>query len=533
MLIADPAGAPVNTAAIPARACRREWVGLAAIALPCLLYSMDLTVLDLAVPSLSMDLRPSSTQLLWIIDIYGFFVAGSLVTMGTLGDRIGRRRMLLIGAAAFAVASVLAAFSTSAGMLIATRAVLGLAGATVAPSTLSLIRNMFLDPKQRTVAIGVWTSSYSAGAVIGPPLGGFLLEHFWWGSVFLISVPVMALLLILGPILLPEFRDPEAGRPDLSSAVLSVAAVLGVVYGLKQIAAHGAGWLPALSVAAGLALAIVFVRRQRRLADPLIDLRLFRTRAFSASLAAYMLSTFVVFGSYVFIAQYLQLVLGLSPMKAGLWSIPFALGFVVGSMLSPVLARHMRPAFVMGVGLVISAAGFVALAQVDGDAGPAIIAWSTIVLSLGLSPVFTLANDIIIGVAPPERAGAASAISETCSELGGALGIAILGSVGTAIYRGAMAGSALDGIPRETAVAARDTLGGAVAAAGQLPGGGTALLAMAREAFTDGLQVIAMTCALVVMAMAVLVLVSLRRLRASSEVAARSVGAVDGALADT
>src|SRR5437867_943986 len=225
----------------PAVAGRREWIGLAVIALPCLLYSMDLTVLNLAVPSLSADLKPSSTQLLWIIDIYGFLVAGSLITMGTLGDRIGRRRMLLIGAAAFGAASAVAAFSTSAGMLIATRAVLGVAGATLAPSTMSLIRNMFLDPKQRAVAIGVWISSFSAGAVIGPPLGGFLLEYFWWGSVFLVSVPMMVLLLVLGPILLPEFRDPDAGRPDLLSAVLSVAAVLAVIYGLKQIAAHGVG----------------------------------------------------------------------------------------------------------------------------------------------------------------------------------------------------------------------------------------------------------------------------------------------------
>src|SRR6188474_2903990 len=191
------------------RAGRREWLGLAVIALPCVLYSMDLTVLELAVPRLSADLKPTAAQLLWILDIYGFLVAGSLITMGTLGDRIGRRRLLMIGAAAFGVASVIAAFSTSAEMLIATRALLGLAGATLAPSTLSLIRNMFLDQQQRTVAIGIWISSYSVGAAIGPLVGGILLEHFWWGSVFLIGVPVMVLLLVVGPMLLPEFRDPE------------------------------------------------------------------------------------------------------------------------------------------------------------------------------------------------------------------------------------------------------------------------------------------------------------------------------------
>ncbi|HXL05358.1 MAG TPA: MFS transporter [Gemmatimonadales bacterium] len=482
------------------------------IALPCLLYSMDLTVLNLAVPSLSEDLKPSSTELLWIIDIYGFLVAGSLITMGTLGDRIGRRRLLLIGAVAFGIASVLAAFSTSAHMLIASRAVLGLAGATLAPSTMSLIRNMFFDPQQRSFAIGVWISSYSAGAVIGPPLGGFLLEYFWWGSVFLISVPMMVLVLVLGPILLPESRDPAGGRADPLSAGLSVAAVLGVIYGLKQIAAHGLGWAPALSIAAALALGVVFVRRQRGLADPLIDLRLFRAPGLSASLATYLLATFAVFGPYVFIAQYLQLVLGLSPMRAGLWSMPFALGFVAGSMVSPILARRIRPAVLMTGGLIVSALGFLALSQV-GVSSLALVVTSTVVFSLGLSPVFTLANDIIIGTAPPERAGAAAGVSETCSELGGALGIAILGSIGTAIYRAAMTAAVPAGIPTPLAEAARGTLGGALAAARQLPDVGPAMLDTARHAFTSGLRVTGAISALIMIAMAVLVARSLRHVR--------------------
>src|ERR1700704_3524451 len=225
--------------ALAPRATRREWIGLAVIALPCLLYAMDLTVLNLAVPKLSADLKPTSSQLLWIIDIYGFMTAGSLITMGTLGDRIGRRRLLLIGAAAFGVASVLAAFSTSAVMLIATRAILGIAGATLVPSTLSLIRNMFADPAQRTFAIGVWITSYSVGGAIGPLLGGVMLQHFWWGSVFLLAVPVMVLLLVVGPFLLPEFRG-ESRRPlDLRSAALSLIAVLSVIYGMKLIAQDG------------------------------------------------------------------------------------------------------------------------------------------------------------------------------------------------------------------------------------------------------------------------------------------------------
>src|SRR5688500_14228560 len=249
-----------NTVA-PPRAGRREWIGLGVIALPCLLYSMDLTVLNLAVPHLTADLKPSSSQLLWIVDIYGFVVAGSLITMGTLGDRIGRRRLLMIGAAAFGVASVLAAFSTSAGMLIATRAVLGVAGATLAPSTLSLIRNMFLDPRQRTQAIGIWITSFSVGGAIGPLAGGVVLEFFWWGAVFLLAVPVMAFLLVLGPRFLPEYRDPDAGRPDLASAALSLAAVLAMIFGLKQMAQDGLAWLPALSIVAGLAIGRAFVWR--------------------------------------------------------------------------------------------------------------------------------------------------------------------------------------------------------------------------------------------------------------------------------
>ena len=266
------------------KAGRREWIGLGVIALPCLLYSMDLTVLNLAVPHLSADLKPSASQLLWIVDIYGFMIAGALITMGTLGDRIGRRKLLMIGAVAFGAASVLAAFSTTAEMLIAARALLGLSAATLAPSTLSLIRNMFLDPKERTFAIGIWISSFSAGGAIGPLVGGVLLTFFWWGSVFLIAVPLMVLLLVLAPLLLPEFRDPAAGRLDLASAALSLVSVLAAIYGLKHAAEAGFDAVTVSSIAGGLVVGAIFVWRQRRLADPLIDLSLFRSPAFSASL---------------------------------------------------------------------------------------------------------------------------------------------------------------------------------------------------------------------------------------------------------
>ena len=497
------------------RAGRREWIGLAVIALPCMLYSMDLTVLNLAVPQISEDLKPSSSQLLWIVDIYGFLIAGSLITMGTLGDRIGRRRLLLIGAAAFGAASVLAAFSTSAEMLIATRALLGIAGATLAPSTLSLIRNMFLDPGQRTFAIGVWVTSYSVGGAIGPLLGGILLEYFWWGSVFLLGVPIMVLLLVLGPVLLPEFRDPEAGRLDLLSAAQSLAAVLLVIYGLKKLAEDGPGWPPALSILAGLAVGVLFVHRQRTLTHPLIELQLFRVPAFNASLAAYTLGTLVAFGVYIFIAQYLQLVLGLSPLQAGLATVPSMAAFIVGSMVVPAIARRVRPAYLMGAGMVIAAVGFGMLTQVDRTSGLAVLITGSIIYSLGISPVVILATDLIVGTAPVERAGAASAISETSSELGGALGIAIFGSIGTAVYRLAMWDAVPGSVPPEAMEAARSTLGGAVAVAEQLPRHLSAkLLGTARAAFTQAFELTAAISAAVSLVTAIGVMVLLRRVRA-------------------
>lgn len=496
------------------RAGRREWIGLGVIALACLLYVMDLSVLYLAVPSLTRDLQPSSSELLWITDIYGFLVAGFLITMGTLGDRIGRRRVLMIGAAGFGAASLLAAFSTSAEMLIGARALLGIAGATIAPSTLSLIRNMFHDARQRTTAISMWGAAFAAGGPIGEMTGGLLLESFWWGSVFLINVPVMALLLILGPRLLPEFRDPGAGRLDLTSALMSLAAVLAVIYGLKEIAQDGLGLPPGLVILAGFSVGVAFVRRQKRLADPLIDLRLFRVPKFSVSVASNTLTGFIAFGTFLFVAQYLQLVLGLTPLEAALWSLPASLGVVVSSLLAPVVSGLVRPAFGVAGGLMVTAIGLGILTQVDVDSGLGLVVVGSTVFSVGLGPVFILATDLIVGTAPPERAGAASAISETGAEFGGALGIALLGSIGTAVYRGALVDAVPVGVPPIVATAARDTLGGALAAARGLPeDSGAALLEVAREAFVQGLHVAVLTGAVVGVAIAILVAIRLRDVR--------------------
>jgi DHA2 family multidrug resistance protein-like MFS transporter len=353
---------------------------------------------------------------------------------------------------------------------------------------------MFRDPKQRTTAIGFWIAAYSAGSAIGPVLGGVLLEFFWWGSVFLIGVPVMGLLLILGPRTLPEYRDPNARRLDLRSAAMSLLAILAVVYGLKEIAQDGIAAVPVVTIVAGVLLGIVFVRRQLHVDSPIIDVRLFRIRSFSASLGTYLLGIFVVVGYFLFIAQYLQLVLGLSPLEAAIWSLPSAVGFTVGSITAPKIIHRFRPSVIMGTGMAIAAVGTALLLGLGLDRGTGllIIVVASIVMSLGLAPVITLATELIVGSAPPEQAGAATGMSETSGELGGALGIAILGSVGTAVYRTEIAASLPSGIPAEAAEAARDTLGGAVAIAQTLPDAvGAALVAAAQTAFVDAIHLVA------------------------------------------
>jgi DHA2 family multidrug resistance protein-like MFS transporter len=437
------------------------------------------------------------------MDAYGFLMAGLLLTMGALGDRIGRRRLLLIGAAAFGAASVLAAYAPTAELLILARALLGVGGATLAPSTLALLRGMFTDTTQRRAAIGVWTGAFTGGIALGPIVGGVLLEHFWWGSVFLINVPVMALLLVLGPVLLPESRDPDGGGFDLVSALLSTAAVLLVVHGVKELVHAGAGGWPA--VLAGLALGAVFVRRQLRMPAPPIDVRLFREGGFSAAFGGYVVMIVGSAGLGYLAVQYLQVVLEIRPFTAALWQLPTVAATGVGIVLATTLVRWVRPAVLAGSALLVAATGFLLVAQVEVDTAPAALMAAYSVVTLGTGMLVPLAIDLIVGAAPPHRAGAAAGLSEAGSELGGALGIAVLGSIATAVYRSEFA-------PRGLPADAAETVGSAVAAAGALPAAlADALITDAQRAFTSGFTTAATVMAALLAITAAVVAVRLRR----------------------
>ncbi|MBZ9987132.1 MFS transporter [Mesorhizobium sp. BH1-1-5] len=494
------------------RATYREWIGLGIIALPCILYAMDLTVLNLAVPSLSADLKPTAAQLLWVVDIYGFLAAGTLLIMGALGDRIGRRKLLLIGSAAFGLLSLVAAFARSAEMLILARALLGIAGATMAPSTLSLISNMFRDNRQRTFAVSVWVASFSFGGAIGPVVGGLLLSHFWWGAVFLVPIPITVVLLVVGPVLLPEHKTPNAGRLDVLSAALSLAAVLPVIFGIKLVAEGGGLVLSASAVALGLVFGVLFVSRQMALPDPLLDLRLFKQSVVAAALAVNVLDFFVGFGILVLVAQYLQLVLGLNPLEAGLWSIPAGLGFIAGSLLTSVVLKLMRPAHALGFGLALGAGGLALMAYAAEMHSLILIVLGNVLFSIGSAPGIAIVADLVVSAAPKERSGAASALSETASEFGGALGIALLGSLATLLYRSALGTAMPTGASDDAMETALRGIGTASSLAPSL-GEGNVLLSAARSAYTSAAAGSFLAAAGIMLLAAIVAVAMLRNLK--------------------
>ncbi|MEV1067251.1 MFS transporter [Streptomyces sp. NPDC050263] len=460
-----------------------RWLALSVLVLAVLLVAVDATVLGLATPYISEDLRPSGTQLLWIGDVYSFVIAGLLVSMGSLGDRIGRKRILLVGATAFGLISVLNAYATTPETMIAARALLGVAGATLMPATLALIRNLFHDPRERSLAVGIWGATASAGTAVGPIVGGFLLEHFWWGSVFLINLPVMVVLVVVGLKTLPESKNPDPGPWDLISVVFSLVGMIAVVYAVKEAASHGLTWEPLTAGLLGAAALHGFVRRQLTLPEPLLDMRLFRGRGFSGAVLADMLTVLGMSGLVFFLSQYLQLVQGRGPLEAGLAELPAAVGAVAAGLTAGRVARRYSVRAVVSGGLAAIGLALAALTTIDATTGYPILGAALLAVGVGAGFSFTVTSDVILSSVPKEQAGAASAVSETAYELGAALGIAVLGSIVTGVYRGFPS-------PTGTPEGAHESLGGAVEAAGHLPPTeAETMLASAREAFVDGLGV--------------------------------------------
>ncbi|GGV29862.1 MFS transporter [Kitasatospora herbaricolor] len=493
----------------------QRWVGLAVLVVAVTLVAVDATVLSLAIPSISETLRPSGTQLLWIGDAYSFVLAGLLVSMGALSDRIGRKKLLLTGSAAFGVASLLAAYAPGPGWLILARALLGVAGATIMPATLSLIRVLFPDARERATAIGIWGAGAAAGAALGPVVGGVLLEHFWWGSVFLLNIPVVVVLLVLGGWLLPESKDPNPGRWDVTSVLLSMAGVIGVVYAVKEAAAHGPlRWDVPLTAVLGAAALTVFVRRQLRLTTPLLDVRLFTDRRFTAAVLASLTALVGLSGVVFVMSQYLQLVRGYEPLRAGLAELPAFAGAVVGGLLTARLARRAGVRAALTGGLLAMGTGLGMLGRVSEDSTYLLVAVAFLIVGTAEGMVYALSADMALGAAPAEKSGAASAVSETAYELGAALGIALVGSVVGAVYAGALVVPA--GTDAATAAQAGESLGGAVEAAGHLPAQlGGPLLAGANDAFVQGLHLAALLGAGLLLASAGLIWVLLRGAAAS------------------
>ncbi|OOC55418.1 MULTISPECIES: MFS transporter [Nocardiopsis] len=488
----------------------RTWAGLVLLLIPALLVSMDVSVLFVAAPAIAEALAPTAAQWLWMMDVYGFVLAALLVTMGGLGDRVGRRRLLLTGAVLFGAASALVALASTAELFIAGRVLLGVAGATLAPSTLSLIRGMFTDLRQRGMAVGAWTVAFTGGAVAGPVIGGLLLEFFWWGSVFLVNLPFMAVLVVAAPLLVPESRNPDAEGFDLPGAGLSLAAVLVLVHAAKRVAEHGIEVRSAAALAAGACLLVLFVVRQRRAAHPLVDVALLTRPAFAAAVGGNTVVSFAATGLGLLTFTFLQVVHGLSPLHAALWALPTFAGTALGATLAGRAAPRCRPGALMAAGLVLGAAGFTVVGFVGADTRLAVFVGGYTLLTCGVGVVATLANTLVLATAARERAGAAAGISETSTEFGAALGIAVLGTTAATVYRTTMERE----LPGAGGAAA-ETVTGALAAAPRSEDPDV-LLDTAFAAYTAGVNTAALTGACVLAAVALLVAAALRGLPAGT-----------------
>lgn len=491
----------------------RDWLALGLLMFPVLLVAVDNTALTFALPAIARSLDVTGIQLLWIVDTYPLVLAGLLVAMGSLGDRIGRRKLLMIGTAGFAAVSAATAFAPGAVWLIGGRAGLGFFGAMLMPSTLSLIRNIFPDPNRRRLAVAIWAAGFSGGAALGPIFGGWLVEQFWWGAVLLVAVPIMLPPLILGRAFIPESKDPNPGRVDAPSILLSLLVMVPVVYGIKELATKGIGLLPLAIVAFGLTMGFVFVRRQKQLAAPMLDLSLFRNRVFSTAITANILSLFSFSGFILFLAQHLQLLEGMSPSASGIAMIPALIATVAAGLVVVPLVRKVRPGFVVAGGLALSAAGYFLVVFADHSTWPTLLLSALLVLALGVGSAETISNDLILGTVPAEKSGAAAAISETGYELGALLGTAVLGSILTASFQhGVVLPTGIsDFTSSPSAHQASETLAGTVELAGTLPTPlAAALMESARTAFESGIHITASIALVLMAAAAVLAAVVLR-----------------------
>ncbi|BCJ61761.1 MFS transporter [Micromonospora endophytica] len=504
------------------KAAARSWIGLAVLVLPLLLITIDGTVLILGLPAISAELSPTGVEQLWMIDIYSLVLAGLLVAMSTVGDRFGRRRNLLIGAVVFATASVTGALATSPWMLIAARAFLGVGGAIMMPSTLSLVRNMFLDRQQRRYAMAAWAAMASVGAAVGPIVGGWVIETFSWQAAFLMNIPVMLLLLILGPLLLPESRNPELHKIDILSVVLSFVGMIGVVYAIKTLTGGKDIALGIAALVVGLTAIALFVRRQLTLPAPLMDVRLFTVRYFRGAVIADLLSIFAMVGALVALIQYLQLVLSLNPLQASIWLIPQAFFAATAAFVAAVVVKRLLPAYVITAGLLIAAMGFGLTNFLSPTSSPALIAASLVLVSLGAGMGLALSNDIIMSSVKPERAGQAAATSETAYEVGTTLGTAVLGGLLVAWYtRVVTAGTDALDLPGSIAERASSTMAEALLVAAEVGGdGGASILEVAESAFTEAIIVTGMAGAGIMVLTAIWALVTLQGAAANKDLAA-------------
>ncbi|WP_030917979.1 MFS transporter [Streptomyces sp. NRRL B-24720] len=469
-----------------------RWVVLIVLCLSLLLVALDATVLHVAVPAVTEDLRPSAVGLLWIVDAYPLVCASLLILFGTLGDRVGRRRILLLGYALFAVASAVAAMADSPGVLIAARALLGVGGAMIMPATLSILRQVFPDRRERAVAIGVWTAVAAVGAATGPVIGGFLVEHFWWGSVFLINIPLMALILPIGRLLLPESRGSDDGPWDVFGALMAAAGVLGVVLGVKRAGTGEGVFVLATLVPLflGGALIVAFVRRQKRRTHPLIDIGMFARPAFSTAVGCIVLAMLALVGLELIAVQYLQLVLGLSPLETGLRLLPLTFAAMAAGATGSYTLRRVGPRRMVGWGFVLTAASVLLLTLMGQHDRPGLLTVSFVVLGFGLQSTLFGAYESMLSEAPADRAGGAAAIGETSYQLGAGMGIALLGSVMNAAYTPGLAKLSGAGVPAEASIAASHSLGEAYQVASRLGGPlGQVLRTTARHAFVNGLHV--------------------------------------------